>query len=957
MALWTPASLTTAAAWYIADDSSNTSSGGVTTVVADKTGRGNHGTASHAGGSSATTLNSRSTLRSDYGGGVFTSSDAGLDLGANNDGISFFIVHKLVNSSSSFPAPIGTCFTASNAIHVALMRSESGTGWSAGSVSMRTRPTSGAGGVEIGSGTDYGTGWMQLGCNRNFAGDTGAIWVDGTQVASGTMSADPSTSAEVLTLAVGNYTGASIDDSWVQDWAEAVAVEGNISDTDRQKIEGYLAWQWGLQGNLPSGHPYKSAAPTTGATAEIVATQTAAATAQVAAATSTAGFAAGGDALIASVVANLHFNGSNGSTTITDDNGHAFSVAGTAALSTAQARFGSASLLPAGGGGATGVADTAWEPGSGDFCYEGFAYCTSSAALQFLLCTRNATGQDWGPAVMVQAGQIRGFCGNTSAAAFADTGFGGAVPANTWFHWAYTRTGSTFRMALNGITVASVTATGTCGTGTPLRIGYDPSNSSRAFQGYIDEVRITKGSGRYAASFEPPAFAFDVPYQLAASTTQVATVTAVASIPGDANTVSVLHLDGANGSTAIADAKGTPWTAMGNAQISTAQSMAGGASLLLDGDGDYALSPVSPRFGFGTGDFTVECFARFSTAPSGNRFIFDARATSGNSWMLWVSQSANPGKLCWSNEGGTGFVVGSGALGTGAWMHIAITRQGGTVRGYANGALQFTTTDARDYGTQQGILLGSSATANQGLIGNIDEFRVTKGVALYTGSSYTPPAAPYADAANQQTAAPTTQAATLAQPASGFLASQTAAATAQAAALAARAAIAAAQTASPTTQLATLVLQALTGVVANQTAAPTSQVATFGARAGVSAAQTAQVTTQAAVLAMLSRLSAAQTAQATSQSAIIGLPAGSVSAAQTADATSQAAAMARAVLAIAAAQAAATTTQIARLSREYVYEENVRTMFIAAQDRSYLLRSQQRTTVPVPQERTFQVNP
>jgi hypothetical protein len=32
--------------------------------------------------------------------------------------------------------------------------------------------------------------------------------------------------------------------------------------TTRQKIEGYLAWKWGLQANLPNDHPYKNAAPT-----------------------------------------------------------------------------------------------------------------------------------------------------------------------------------------------------------------------------------------------------------------------------------------------------------------------------------------------------------------------------------------------------------------------------------------------------------------------------------------------------------------------------------------------------------------------------------------------------------------------------------------------------------------------------------------------------------------------
>ena len=35
-----------------------------------------------------------------------------------------------------------------------------------------------------------------------------------------------------------------------------------LSDADRQRLEGYLAWRWGLQASLATGHPYKSAAPT-----------------------------------------------------------------------------------------------------------------------------------------------------------------------------------------------------------------------------------------------------------------------------------------------------------------------------------------------------------------------------------------------------------------------------------------------------------------------------------------------------------------------------------------------------------------------------------------------------------------------------------------------------------------------------------------------------------------------
>jgi hypothetical protein len=69
-------------------------------------------------------------------------------------------------------------------------------------------------------------------------------------------------------IALGmRYTGGSlrVDNG-------ASAFDGNISEvilyntalntTQRQQIEGYLAWKWGLQSTLPAGHPFKTAAPT-----------------------------------------------------------------------------------------------------------------------------------------------------------------------------------------------------------------------------------------------------------------------------------------------------------------------------------------------------------------------------------------------------------------------------------------------------------------------------------------------------------------------------------------------------------------------------------------------------------------------------------------------------------------------------------------------------------------------
>ena len=44
--------------------------------------------------------------------------------------------------------------------------------------------------------------------------------------------------------------------------AEFLYYPAGITNTQRQQVEGYLAWKWGLQASLPVGHPYKSAAPT-----------------------------------------------------------------------------------------------------------------------------------------------------------------------------------------------------------------------------------------------------------------------------------------------------------------------------------------------------------------------------------------------------------------------------------------------------------------------------------------------------------------------------------------------------------------------------------------------------------------------------------------------------------------------------------------------------------------------
>ena len=42
---------------------------------------------------------------------------------------------------------------------------------------------------------------------------------------------------------------------------DLIVYSSNLSTSDRQKVEGYLAHKWGLTGNLPSDHPYKLYGP------------------------------------------------------------------------------------------------------------------------------------------------------------------------------------------------------------------------------------------------------------------------------------------------------------------------------------------------------------------------------------------------------------------------------------------------------------------------------------------------------------------------------------------------------------------------------------------------------------------------------------------------------------------------------------------------------------------------
>jgi hypothetical protein len=226
----------------------------------------------------------------------------------------------------------------------------------------------------------------------------------------------------------------------------------------------------------------------------------------------------------------------------------------------------------------------------------------------------------------------------------------------------------------------------------------------------------------------------------------------------------LLHGDGANGSTTITDSSPTPKmvTAVGNAQISTAQSKPGfgGSSIAFDGAGDYLTIPNNAAFDFGTGDFTIESWvyiaansspddtgARYatitSTYPSATlnvpcyAFTIDGNSTTTGTGISFYNRDASSGYS----------VSASVSISQNAWHHVAVSRLSATTRLFLDGALQTSGTLGNQTVTSVNTLRVGSGNFTgylQQLNGYIDDLRITKGVARYT-SNFTPPTAPFPD--------------------------------------------------------------------------------------------------------------------------------------------------------------------------------------------------------------------
>lgn len=414
-----------------------------------------------------------------------------------------------------------------------------------------------------------------------------------------------------------------------------------------------------------------------------------------------------GDPFYDSVVANLHFDAADASTTFTDQKGHTFTGSGNAQIDTAQSKFGGSSLLLDGTGDYLTSADSAdWEFGSGDFTinlWVRFNGDPGTATVTFL-SHWNTTGNQRGWVFALSNNNLR-FQWSTDGSA-ASTLQGAWNPATaTWYYLSAVRRSGVLYLFADGLLLNSGAVTATFFNSTAaLEIG-SHSAGTETLNGWIDDVRITKAA-RYTTNFSKPAHAHGDE------------VTAI----GDefySQTVSVLHLD-----TDFSDQKSVSWSANGNAAITSAQSVFGGSSLVLDGNDDW-LEATNGNFAWGTGDFTIECWARFN-AFAGNNFVFTFgggwgvyRLSSNGTWGVFDGVSTNP-------------ITTAVSPSTGVWYHVALCRRGTTMRLFIDGVQIGSATNSTNFSNTT-IRIGAQPAGTGDFNGWIDDFRATA-FARYVGA-------------------------------------------------------------------------------------------------------------------------------------------------------------------------------------------------------------------------------
>ena len=394
-------------------------------------------------------------------------------------------------------------------------------------------------------------------------------------------------------------------------------------------------------------------------------------------------------AIVGTVSLLLHMDGADASTVFTDSSPQALTVtpSGTAQISTAQSVFGGASAMF--GGGSDHIAIT------GDWAW----WSTSDYTVEFWLRANAVSGylpliySDGGINVhLYNGGTIHVNDGQTASS----IGNGLPIVAETWTHIAVVRLSGTITLYQDGVVIGTTTQTPNAG-GSTFRVGGDSSGNGVA--GFFDEVRVTRGLAVYTAAFTPSR----------------------ASL--------LLHMD----ASPFVDSSPIGRVITVNGGVTLGAPKYGAGSCAFDG-GTSCLSMTMDDMDWEM-DWTIEFWMNATVAGGAGTPIAIGNL---NNNVGGIHCALVDNQLMWS-DGITAFLQG-GAVVPSVWTHVAMVRLSGINYFYQDGVL--IASGARTFPVVDLVVtVGSAPNYGLGFIGTLDDVRIVKGLAVYTGN-FSPPAGP-----------------------------------------------------------------------------------------------------------------------------------------------------------------------------------------------------------------------
>lgn len=444
-----------------------------------------------------------------------------------------------------------------------------------------------------------------------------------------------------------------------------------------------------------------------------------------------------------------HFNGSNGSTTIVDVLQNEYTCKGTAQLSTAQKKFGTASLLL--DGNSDYLEQTMWinpyNVENKDFTFDMWIYPTASGKMAIVgsddgthegMITPNhydslTIEKDASNKLHAKFGVGDDYHANWS---YIEATGSTSIASNEWTHIAIVRASGYIKLFVNGVLDAtSSTASNDALYNYMKQMSYyigfnNPINTGASyFQGYIDEFRYTCDLARWTNTFTPSTLEYNTPTGTVPTPTiedksasaHVVTVNGNAQMTGqnalfgnascyfdginsylstpdsedfdfpsnvmDSYTKLLIHGDSIQDQINFVEETGKTISYSGNVWMDATQKKFGSSSIYFDGTNGYLSVPSSSDLTFGSSDFTVEFWVRLTSLPSEIDFINKTDYPNLASWGLFYDTGSHTFYFQWSNNGVSGgnYTVNNVTLTTGTWYHIAMTRLDTTFKLYVNG--------------------------------------------------------------------------------------------------------------------------------------------------------------------------------------------------------------------------------------------------------------------------------